>query len=385
MASGRVDTRATRWARQDWGLVIAAVGLSLIGSLLVWSATRADLGSRLLVRHLVNAGIGMTLAVVVARLRSLTLRRLAPAAYLVATAALALVLTPVGVSINGSRSWLHLPAGFSLQPSELTKVALAVCLAMVLVPMAGGAAASGEADRPSVVRGVVALSLVAVPVLLVLAQPDLGSAVVLAAIGVGVVACSGVSGRFVAVLAVAGAAVAATSWRWLLAPYQRDRLTAFADPQADPLGLGYQTRQVRLAIGSGGWWGQGLFAGERTQSGAIPFQETDFVFSVAAEEWGFVGAAGLIVLLAFLLFRMVLIALRAPDDAGRLVAVAVAVWFGAQAVQNIGMNLGLTPVTGLPLPLVSYGGSSMFACWLAIGLVANVHAASERRRDGVTA
>jgi rod shape determining protein RodA len=165
----------------------------------------------------------------------------------------------------------------------------------------------------------------------------------------------------------------------VLSDYQRDRLTAFANPQADPQGIGYQTRQVRIAIGSGGWQGQGLFEGRQTQGGFIPFQQTDFVFSVAGEELGLVGAAGVVVLLGFLILRSSVVAMRAQDAFSRLVALGVACWFLFQVFENVGMNLGIMPVTGLPLPFVSYGGSSMFACWVALGLVNNAHLSTLHR------
>jgi rod shape determining protein RodA len=154
---------------------------------------------------------------------------------------------------------------------------------------------------------------------------------------------------------------------------------AFADPQADPQGIGYQTRQVRIAIGSGGWQGQGLFEGRQTQGGFIPYQHTDFIFSVIGEELGFIGAAGLLLLLGFVIVRTVVVAARAQDAFGRLMALGVAAWLTFQVFENVGMNLGLMPVTGLPLPFVSYGGSSMFACWLAVGLVNNAHLSRHRR------
>ena len=165
----------------------------------------------------------------------------------------------------------------------------------------------------------------------------------------------------------------------VLAPYQRDRLLAFVDPTADPSGIGYQVAQVKTAIGSGGLFGQGLFEGRSTQGGFIPFQYTDFVFSVAGEELGFVGAVGVVALELFVVVRMLHVARRSEDDFARLVCVALAGWFVVQTLENLGMNLGLMPVTGVPLPFVSYGGSSMFSCWAAIGLVGNVHAASRRR------
>ncbi len=218
-----------------------------------------------------------------------------------------------------------------------------------------------------------------IPVVLVLAQPDLGSALVLVAMAVVIIAAAGAPGLWTATVLVAGAgAVAAAFLTPVLSGYQRNRLRAFLDPSLDPQGIGYQTRQVRIAIGSGGLGGQGLFEGRQTQGGFIPFQETDFVFSVAGEELGFLGAAGIVVLIAFIVARCVVVARRA-DAFGRLVAIGVAVWMGVQAFENIGMNLGLMPVTGLPLPFVSSGGSSLIASWVAIGLVGNVAAVSQRR------
>ncbi|WP_350226945.1 FtsW/RodA/SpoVE family cell cycle protein [Barrientosiimonas endolithica] len=175
------------------------------------------------------------------------------------------------------------------------------------------------------------------------------------------------------------AAVVAAWTTPLLSDYQRDRLLAFADPTIDPQGIGYQVSQVRLAIGSGGWWGQGVGEGTQTQGGFIPFQQTDFVFSVAGEELGFAGAAGLLLVSGFVVLRAFLIARDAQDSFGRLVATGVGCWLLFQTVQNVGMNLGMLPVTGLPLPFVSYGGSSMFACWVAVGLLGNVHLVNLRK------
>lgn len=362
------------WLRSDWGLVVAALGLSLVGAVLVWSATKHASGTAYLLRHLLNTAIGVALAALVTRLGHQTLRALAPLLYLASIAGLVLVLTPLGSTVNGSHSWILLPGGFSVQPSEFAKVALCIGLAIVLGErLDRGARPDGrELGLAALVAGL--------PVVLVLLQPDLGSAVVLAALAFGVVAVAGTPKRWLAALvglAVAALVVALTTP--VLSGYQRDRLTAFLDPRADPQGIGYQTRQVRIAIGSGGWSGQGLFEGRQTQGGLIPYQQTDFVFSVAGEELGFLGTVGIVLLLGFVVLRSLLVATRAVDAFGRLMAVGVAGWLLFQVVENVGMNLGLTPVTGLPLPFLSYGGSSMFACWLAVGLVNNVHLSSQRR------
>ena len=371
---GRVTGGSSLWARTDWGLVIAALGLSLVGALLVWSATRRDTGTAYLVRHLFNAAVGVGLAAVVTRMGHQMLRAIAPWLYLVSIAGLVLVLTPLGSTVNGSHSWILLSGGFSIQPSEFAKAALCLGLGIILGERLDRGAALDRRDV--VLAAVVALA----PVGLVMLQPDLGSALVLAVLAFGVVAVSGVPKRWLAgALALAVAALVVVLTTPVLSDYQRDRLTAFANPSADPQGIGYQTRQVRIAIGSGGWQGQGLFQGRQTQGGFIPYQQTDFVFSVAGEELGFLGAAGLLVLLGFLVLRTVVVAARAQDAFGRLMALGVAAWFTFQVFENVGMNLGLMPVTGLPLPFLSYGGSSMFACWLAIGLVNNVHLSAQRR------
>jgi rod shape determining protein RodA len=346
----------------------------VVGALLVWSATRQEAGSALLYRHLLFTGLGIALAAAVTRTGHHLLRALAPALYAVSVLGLVLVLTPLGSTVNGSHSWILMPGGFSVQPSELAKAALCLGLATALGDRLDRGARPTRRDL--LLAAVAAL----VPVGLVMLQPDLGSALVLGALAFGVVALSGAPARWLAVVAGVGAAAVALALTTpVLSGYQRDRLTAFLDPQADPQGFGYQTRQVRLAIGTGGWQGQGLFQGRQTQGGYIPYQETDFVFSVAGEELGFLGAAGLLLLLGFLVLRTVLVAARARDAFGRLVALGVAVWFTVQVFENVGMNLGLMPVTGLPLPFVSYGGSSMLACWLAIGLVNNAHLSSRAR------
>ena len=374
MTSTQTRPATLIWSRSDWGLLIGGLGLSLIGALLVWSATRHQSGSTYLARHLINTGIGLGLAAAVTRVDFRGLRAYAPWLYLASVAGLVLVLTPLGSTINGSHSWVRLPDGFSIQPSELAKVALCVGLAVIL-------AERGERDQPPSHRDVALAWVVAgIPISLVMLQPDLGSALVLVALAVGVIAVSGAPKRWVfGVLAVLALGVTVALTTPVLSPYQRDRLVAFANPSADPQGIGYQTRQVRIAIGSGGWQGQGLFQGRQTQGGFIPFQQTDFVFSVAGEELGFLGSAGLLLVLGFLVVRTLMIAARAKDSFSRLVAIGVACWFTFQVFENVGMNLGIMPVTGLPLPFVSYGGSSMFAGWLALGLVNNAHLSSFRR------
>jgi rod shape determining protein RodA len=362
------------WLRLDLGLFIGATGLSVVGVVLVWSATRAENGAAMALKQAVAVVVGMAAAALITRLDVRLIRAAAPLVYVAALLGLVAVLSPLGRQVNGSRSWIGLPGGFTLQPSELMKVALVIGLAMLLADRAD----RGERQRHRDIA--LAWVLAGLPIALILAQPDLGSALVLVAMSAAVIASAGGPAVWtVGVAAVGVATVVAAFTSSLLSGYQRDRLRAFLDPSLDPQGIGYQTTQVRVAVASGGWDGQGLFAGRQTQAGLIPYQESDFIFSVAGEELGFLGAAGIIVLLGFVVLRALVVA-RHADAFGRLVSTGIAVWLGVQAIENVGMNLGLLPVTGLPLPFLSYGGSSMIAAWLAVGLVGNVAAESANRR-----
>jgi rod shape determining protein RodA len=261
-----------------------------------------------------------------------------------------------------------LPAGFSVQPSELAKVSLVVGMSMLL------AEKRDAEDTPRHVDVLLALAVAAVPLTLVMLQPDLGTALVICALVLGLVAVSGAALRWVVGL-VAGAVLVAfvAIQTGMLKDYQLDRFRAFYDPSADPKGAGYNVRQSQIAVGSGGVDGQGLFHGAQTQGQFVPAQQTDFIFTVAGEELGFVGAATVVALLGLVLWRVGRVAMQAEDLFGRLVATGILCWFAFQAFENIGMTLGIMPVTGVPLPFVSYGGSSMFASLLAVGLLQNVH------------
>jgi rod shape determining protein RodA len=216
-------------------------------------------------------------------------------------------------------------------------------------------------------------AIAGIPALLIMLQPDLGTMLVLSATVFGVLAVAGVPRRWLVSLLGAGATVAflAVSLH-LLKTYQLNRFMAFTNPGLDPRGAGYNTTQARIAIGNGGLFGRGLFDGSQTRSRFVPEQHTDFVFTVAGEELGLVGAGVLILLFAVLLWRALHISLHADDMFGRVAAAGIACWFAFQTFQNIGMCLGIMPVTGVPLPLVSYGGSSMFASMMALGLLQNI-------------
>jgi rod shape determining protein RodA len=369
-----------RAPRLDRMLVLAVAGLLVIGTLLVWSATasREDLTGGdpqlYLRKHLVNIAIGVVLGVMVVATDHRWVRILAPLVYLACVAGLVLVLV-MGTTINGSRSWLMV-GGQSLQPAELAKLAVVIAMALLVAERTEGSWRQRGVGHLDVLG---MLAIAALPAVLILLQPDLGTMLVLSATVFGVVAISGAPRRWLVGLAGAAAAAAVMAVQaGVLEDYQVDRFLAFMDPALDPRGAGYNTEQARIAIGNGGILGQGLFGGSQTQSGFVPEQHTDFVFTVAGEELGLFGSGLLIALLGVVLWRALGIAMRAEDLFGRLAAAGIAVWFGFQTFQNIGMCLGIMPVTGVPLPLVSYGGSSMFAGLMAVGLLQNIHLRTDR-------
>jgi rod shape-determining protein RodA len=360
--------------RLDWTLIAVMLVLSVIGSLLVFSATRGGLSEAgadpysFLKKHLFNTVIGLILGGVTAALDYRLLRAYAPIVYAAACVGLVAVLTPLGATINGSHSWITLGGGFQLQPSEFAKVGMVVLLAMILGEPRDGEVGPGRRDI------LIALALAALPAGLVMLQPDLGTTLVFGAVVIGMLAVSGAPKRWVLGL-LAGAATGAflVWWLHLLKPYQINRFTAFADPSRDPRGAGYNAEQARIAVGSGGLFGKGLFHGEQTTGHFVPEQHTDFIFTVAGEELGFIGAAVITALLGVVLWRGLRIAMEAADMFGMLVAAGVVCWLAFQTFENIGMTVGIMPITGLPLPFVSYGGSATFANMVAVGLLEAVH------------
>ena len=367
----------------DIPLALTALALSLVGAVLVWAATRdeqlaagAD-PQAFLFRHVINIVLAALFMLLAARLDARLLRMFGPIVYCASLAGLLLVLA-IGSTINGARAWIRLGGGVELQPAEFMKLGLVVGMAVLF---AQRAARREDPDAPpTTIDVVLALVLVAVPLALILAQPDLGSAMVLGCAAYGVLLAAGVRARWTIGLIVVLAVVSVVAVKaGVLQGYQLDRLGSFRHPGRDVQNSAYNVTQAHIAIANGGLFGTGLFHGPQTNGGYVPEQRTDFVFSALGEEFGLVGGGVVIALFGFLLWRGMRIA-READHAGRLVAVGVVCWFAFQIFQNIGMNLGLTPVTGVPLPFLSYGGSSMFAQGLAIGLLQAVHRRSVRER-----
>lgn len=360
--------------RLDWPMLLAALALSAISCALVYSATRGrtelvgDDPYAFVFKHVVNIGIGLGLMIGTIWLGHRNLRTAVPILYGVSVFLVLLVLTPLGVTVNGAHAWLMV-AGFSLQPSEFVKITIILGMAMLLAARVD----AGDRDHPDHRTVLQALGLAIVPILIVLLMPDLGSVMVMAMIVLGVLLASGASNRWVLGLLGTGTVGAIAVWQLgVLDEYQINRFAAFANPSLDPAGVGYNTNQARIAIGSGGLTGTGLFKGTQTTGQFVPEQQTDFVFTVAGEELGFAGAGLIIVLLGVILWRACRIARETTELYGTIVAGGIIAWFAFQAFENIGMTLGIMPVAGLPLPFVSYGGTSMFAVWIAVGLLQSI-------------
>jgi rod shape determining protein RodA len=357
-------------------LTFSVGALLIIGTVLVYAATRnwyAAAGEDpqyYLKRHGINVIIGIALAMGMTFIDYRALRAYTPFVWGAGVLGLIAVLIPgIGSTINGARAWIVLPGGFSLQPAELAKITIIIGMSMILTERSHG---QDEVSNKDVIQ---ALAIAAIPVLLIVAQPDMGTILIISAIVVTIIATSGAQARWVVgllLLAFIGGFIAVKAG--VVSDYQLQRLQSFVNPNADTQGTGYQLRQARITVGSGGLIGTGLFDGPQTNGRFVPEQQTDFIFTVAGEQTGFIGSSAILLLLMTIMMRGFSIARRTTDPFGRLVAVGVVAWFAFQTFENIGMTLGLMPMTGVPLPFLSYGGSSMFANMIGVGLLQNVHA-----------
>jgi rod shape determining protein RodA len=368
--------KQSAFAGFDPVLTIAVAILLFMGTLLVYAATRNWYAANgldpqyYLKRHVINIVIGIMLAWGTTVIDYRLLRAYTPVLWGLGVLGLAFVLIPgLGSEVNGAQAWIPLPGGFQIQPAELAKISIIVGLSMLLSER------SHNSDEPTNKDILRALAVAALPILLILMQPDMGTVFIISASVVAILGISGAPVKWVAgllILAVAGGIVATKSG--VISEYQVKRLQSFVDPNADSQGAGYQLRQARITVGSGGFLGTGLFNGPQTNGRFVPEQQTDFIFTVAGEELGFLGSGFIILLYIIILMRAFGIARRSSDPYGQMVCTGVIAWFAFQTFENIGMTLGLMPMTGVPLPFMSYGGSSMFANLIGFGLLQNVHA-----------
>jgi rod shape determining protein RodA len=352
-------------------LLIVTLLLSVIGLFLVYSATNQSLVAvredpGLFVKKQATAFVlGIVLLLLVATFDYRFYKVYAGFIYAGAVISLVLVRTPLGGSSSGAQRWFEF-GGFQVTPSEFAKVALILMLATVLSEL--------RTSEPALVDVLRVTLIAAVPMALVFIQPDIGTTIVLVAILVGILVVAGSRPRHLAVLAVAAVVLLFAAFQMgIIKDYQWQRLIAFGDAAKDTQGANYNRTQAEIAVGSGGLTGQGYLHGRLTNLDFVPEQHTDFIFTVAGEEFGFVGSASLLLLFAILIWRAIRISFLSKDPFGTYVAAGVASMFAIQMFVNVGMVIGIMPITGIPLPFVSYGGSSMLANFIGVGLLMNIH------------
>jgi rod shape determining protein RodA len=371
-ALGRLSRNPSApWRHVDMVLLGCVAAVCVLGCLMVFSSTRgsdpASFDKGFLFKQILFMGIGAALMVVVAMVDYRRYRELAPAAYGVTLVLLLMVVTGLGSERKGSQAWFAL-GPFQLQPSELAKIVVIITLASVIAQF------NSELDAR---RLAIVLAIAGVPMALIMLQPDLGTTLVFVAVTMGMLLIGGAQGRHIAALTLVGiVGVGFVLNSGMLEEYQKCRLTSFVETESKECverDASYNQDQAKVAIGSGGILGAGLGQGTQTRLGIVPEQHTDFIFTAVGEELGFVGSATLITLLGIIAWRIWRTAQLARDPLGTLICVGILSMFVFQVFENIGMTMGIMPVTGIPLPFMSYGGSSTLTAFVAIGLVMNVH------------
>lgn len=355
--------------RIDLQLLAVALLLCAVGAVAVYSCTRGGSSpAAMLNLQIVYIIIGLVMLTGTAMLDPGRLRSLAWPIYIGVMVLLVAVL--MTGEIRGTSRWLPL-GPVNLQPAELAKIAV--------IAMLGAFVARVERDDYDFLFLVRSLAYVAAPSALILLQPDLGTPIVIFFAWLVMMFVLGARPIHLGAIVLAGVLLFAGAWGvGLIKPHQQERLTSFIDPDRDPRGASYHLRQSLIAVGAGHLWGQGLFHGKQSQSDFIPDQHTDFIFTVVAEEMGFVGAASVLILYALLLYRGLCIAAVAPGTFERVVAIGIVAMFIIQIYTNIGMTIGLAPVKGMALPFLSYGGSSLVANMIAVGILQSIHIRREQ-------
>jgi rod shape determining protein RodA len=360
-------TSGVAWRDYDIQMTVYAVLLAAIGLAMAYSHTTAQLGEALVAgttfaRGLVWAGLALVVYALVTVFDYRWLRTLTWPIYLVNLGLLAATLV-LGSSDAASARWISI-LGFQFQFSELAKILMVLVLARYL--------ADRDQKLDSLASILGACLVVAPPWILVVLQPDLGTSLVFVAILAGMLFMAGASLRWLGALAAATLAVLPLVWTYVLHDYQRERLTSFLDPAKDPLGAGFQLLTAQKAVTSGGWLGAGLTNGAQNQSDLLPVQTTDFVFAILAEELGFIGCVVVFLLFAALIWRVLAIAWRSRDPFGLMVGAGVASMILFQLTVNVGMVLGIMPITGIPLPFITHGGSSLVSMAIGLGVLQSI-------------
>lgn len=354
------------WRHIDVALCLLVASITVLGSMMIYSATRSkEAAIPFIDRHIIFVTIGVAVMVTAASIDYVKFRDWARLLYVLGVLGLVGVLIPgVGTPHKGIRAWYDI-GPFQIQPAEFTKLLVIVAVASYF---------GTSIERLGAKHLVAALAMFAVPMGLIMLQPDLGTNLVFVFIAAGMFAVAGIPARYLVALALVGIlAVVGILQSDTLEGYQRDRLTSFATPGAASSAAVYNTKQSQTAISLGGLTGQGYLNGEYTKGGSVPEQQTDFIFTVPGEELGFLGSSLVLALLGGIVWRVWRTAQLARDQVGRLICAGVLCMLMFHIFENVGMSLGIMPVTGIPLPFVSYGGSSTIVAFASMGLVMNVH------------
>lgn len=346
----------------DWPLLLITLAISAVGVLQIYSATLGTVFRDAWIRQLAYLGAGLVLFWIVSRIDYHTLLGHSYWMYGVCVAALVAVFV-IGTVAGGARRWIPLVGGFKLQVSEFVKIVLVLLVARYFSQLK-----REDLDWRELLK---IGGLVGLPMILVAKQPDLGTALTYLPILLAGVLLAGLRWQYIAVLVLIAVVALPAGW-YLLHDYQRARLTTFLDPSADPRGSGYQVIQSMIAVGHGGMWGRGVTRGTQTQLQFLPISHTDFIFSSFAEEHGFVGVVVVLGLYFLLLMQIVQNAQTASDSSGMYVCMGIAAMLLFHLLVNVGMVVGRMPVTGIPLPLMSAGGSNTLSIFIMLGLVNNV-------------
>jgi rod shape determining protein RodA len=375
LVAGRVWADERRPIRHvDWVLLLLTAGLVVVGLLLVYSATHQTLAQDGLdpfarvKKQAVTAVIGVVLVLVIATFDYRFFKVYAGFLYAGTLLALVLVKIPgIGATDTAGVAQRYFSlAGFQITPSEFAKLGVIVMLAAVLSELKG--------PEPTFSDLIRLLGLAGIPLLLVFIQPDIGTSIVIVSITVGMLIVAGTRAKHLAVLSLAGLVLIVGALQMnVIKQYQLDRITAFLDRQGVSADARYNLDQSLIAVGSGGLVGKGYLAGSQTNLDYVPEQHTDFIFTVVGEEFGFVGSVFVLLLFALLLWRAIRISYLSKDPFGTFIAAGIASMFAIQMFVNVGMVIGIMPITGIPLPFLSYGGSSMLASFIGVGMLETIH------------
>lgn len=354
-------------SRIDLWLLFPILCIMALGLVVLYSGAGASEAA--VDRQITRYSVAMLGMVIMAQINLRELERFVPVFYVIGVLLLIGVLL-FGVGAKGAQRWLQLPGLPRFQPSELLKLAVPLTVAWYL---------AGKPRPPSIVHTLVAFVLVAIPVLLIARQPDLGTSLLIGASGVFVIFFGGLLWRYVLLAVAAGAAAMPALWM-VMHDYQKQRVMTFLDPESDPLGAGWNIIQSKIAIGSGGLTGKGWLQGTQSHLDFLPETHTDFIIAVLAEEFGLLGVLLLLFFYAWILVRGLIIAGKAQDAFSRMLAASLTLTFFVYVVVNIGMVSGLLPVVGVPLPLVSYGGTSAVTLMLSLGMLMSIRANRTAKR-----